>query len=606
MPVTVSPRNLLRSVVASDQSLKRARQLRREAIQEYAGRYGFFDDGTERPVNLVQRFIKTMSARLVAREPAWNVTTENPQLRGMSEVLKRMLARAAKRAKIVHHNRMLVRDALFGCRAICRIGLKVGCEAVTMDGREVNLGELYMRRVDLDDWVCDSSARHRDELRWEGERYRVARQTLLDSGIFDNAVVERMTRLPFRHAWQRKVEDLPFGTGLPGRTTERFEFVDDVELLDVVLYDNDQSWKVTLPSDADYSGDFLRIEPYEGPQRGPFEWLEYDQLPAILNGIAPVAQHREQSENVNDVIVKTLEQVGKTKRVLGVQKGVKKEEIRAVEESMDGDTIGMDDPKAYSMLEFGNISSELLPLTGVLMDYWNMQSGNVDILGGTRAKSGTATQFQGLAANAESVADDLVDLTDDFHERQGQHLAWWLLSDPRMVQRESFRLPSGDIVPMVYDATTRQGDFAEFAFTVKPKSTIRQDGAVRAGRFVQLMGLAMQSAQVTLQTGGAWKTGAFLKKAGEIIDIEELDTMYEAPEIMQQAMLEMQLMPQPPGMPQPMPGYPVPNTPNRWAPGGQTARPPSPANIAMAGASLGAPSATAGAGIGTPAMGSAF
>lgn len=535
MPSVISPAKLYKAIDAADDRLRRPRELRRTAFKEFVGRYYAEDDGKQRPMNLVYRACKVYQAHIAYRSPKYEVRTDDPTIRGEAVVLGELISNLADEMDFSALDRLLLLDALLGPRAVVRMGMKAGSDAVTQEGRDLNPGQWYLRRISLDDHLTDPRANRREEMAWEGDRYRVGKQALLDSGVFDNAVIERLPTMPVRSR-----DGVGRAEDLSGRKTQdEYDLIDTVELVDVFFYDaagGGRTVKATLPTEFE-ADVFLREEEYEGPERGPYEWLEFDPLPDNLNSLPPVAGYREQSENVNNVLAKLIEQIGKSKRIPVVGDDTPEDEVDAIKANRDGEVLRARDPKAANVLDLSFVSPELVPMGQMLLTFANIQAGNPDMMGGTGSNAKTATEFQGLMTTAGAMTDLLVDIHDGFWSRVGRHGMWYLVRDP-LIRRGTTKRIGGFEVQLVYDAEQREGDFEDFRLKVRPRSTVRMDENVRGRRLVELLSLVPGLVQTEMMTMGGFSSMGAVRVLGRRFGEDELDEMFRDPELIRQAALK--------------------------------------------------------------------
>lgn len=505
------------------------RELRIEAIREYCGRFYYEDDGKRRPLNLVNRGINIILPHLATHRPRELVTAKRTRLRGEADMLGMVLTELDKEMGRVHLSRMAVFEALVGPAAIVRVGLRAGPESVILDGQHWDLGEPGARITDLDDYGIDPAARSLEEAAWEYERYRLPRSVALESGVFagHEDIIRNMRGLrdgvPGDQAEAERLTS--------GDNNDRHDLGDAVEFLDVAIRGEDGAVVfVTLPADEGYEGEYLREDEWLGWERGPFLRLEFFPIAAQPMGVPWVAHSREQSESMNKVFGKIARQVEQTKRLLVASRQTSADDIETLRQARDGDTVFVDGTPSelVQAVELGGVAKELLGLVGLLQEWANTQSGNLDILGGTGSDAKTATEFSSLRASANVIVEDMARTHEMFQGELSASLAWHLIHDPLILKTTTKRLPGGHLVDVTYSAEAREGAWSDFEFKIEHQSMGRQDPNARARRLVEIMNLAMQSAAVTMQTGGAWNTEAFLRIIGREFQLDEIDELWLA------------------------------------------------------------------------------
>lgn len=540
--VIPTPSKLYEAIDEADVVMRRARELRVEAFREYTGRYYGEDDTVSRPINIVYRAVKVLQAHIAHTYPEYEIETDDPSVRGEAVVLSLVLSRLADELRFVHIDRLALLDAMLGPRAVVRMGMRVGDEVVTQEGRGLNPGQWYIRRISLDNHLVDSAAREQELIAWEGDRYLVSRDRVLESGLFDNAIIESLPTLPSRApGGQQRLDSL---SGRSPRGTR--ELIDCIELIDVFLYDvggRGETIKLTLPADRQMESGYLLEDLYQGPERGPYEWLEFDPIPDNLESLPPVSGFREQSVNLNDILTKLLTQISKSKNIAVVGEDTPEDEVDAIREADDGTVLRVRDPRSAKVLNMSITDPGLIPLGQMFMHFANVQAGNPDILSGVKTSSDTATEYAGQATAAQQLLSIMVSAHDQFWTRVGRHALWYLVHDPMIQVGTTKRLPGGAEVRLKYSAEAREGDWADFRLRVRPSSTVRVDPNVKADKVARLIGMVPVLAQAEAMTGGYVDAAACVRVLGRHLGVEEMDECFRDPAMLERAAMKYQAVP---------------------------------------------------------------
>lgn len=520
-----SPKKLNTLIARSDERLKVFRDRRNEAIRESLGRFHTKDDGVARVMNLMQRGMTVLIAQLAAQGPLHDLRTRRSALRVQTLKHQLRLDRLAEETNRVQLSRMCIVDALMGNKAIVRSGQRAGGEVVAIDGRLYNKGQPYHRRIDLDDYIFDPAARSREEAWCEGDRYRLKRQDALDSGLFDPDWINEIPSI----ADGRFTNDGDPVEDLSGkRTSEDYEHTDLIELVDLIIYDSNRPLKVTMSPRGEVD-EYLRIEDYEGPEGGPYSHLEYYPIPNQPMGLALASIWREQNDALRGVTAKWIEQVGMSKKVAAYQKSREKD-ANTLREASHGQFVALDGPpEEVTVYDFGMVSPELQPVIGALMNFWSVQSGSLDSLGGTSGKGNTATEFQGLMANANQMLEDFLRTQETFEAELSRHDLWFLTHDPLINESLIARMPGTEEFEVKYTAEQREGDFADFNVRIKPRSMMRVDSAIRARRVIESMNTIGTLAPMSTVMGGPIDLQAVARVLGRELDIDEMDELVPDP-----------------------------------------------------------------------------
>jgi hypothetical protein len=507
-----------------------------EALKETTGRFYNIDDKQQRPLNLLARNLLTLQAHLAHRNPGHEVTTDMLPLRGEAQIRALVLDEISDEIDRLRITRIQLLRALCAPMAVTKVGLRAASDMVKINGRLFNPGQPYILPIDPSDHLVDHQARCRDELTWEGHRYWVPRMMALESGLFDNWIIERLPGIQDGSTRQGSRES-EIGKG--GRGSRDDQAVEMIELMDFVFYDDYGSVTTTLPAEDGSSSEWLLEEEFQGPMRGPYEWLEFLPLPNQLFGLPPVALWRESSDAANKLFTKMMAQILRTKRIV-VGNRESGDDLETIATAEDGDTKEVDDVDSLKNIDFGGLSPDFSPFAQTLMGMSNMQYANVDVAAGQSGGTDKATIYQGMQANANVIIDDLQHTHEQYESRISRQLHWYLDTDPLIQKNMTMRLEGGEFIQVVYDAKTKRGQYEDFTVKIKYGSMLRQDPQVKAQNLLKLLGVAMQAVQVQLQTGGAFNAGAAIRLAARHLGYEEADEMVNDPMLQQMLMARMQ------------------------------------------------------------------
>lgn len=557
MASLITPQKLRDHVEASHKRLRVERQNRRDAYQEYAGRHSYKDDGVKRHLNLFSRAIGKLIPHTIAREAENLVETDRVDIGGEGALLALFLDRHSRQVKRSKISRLCMQDAFLGPKAICVVGEKAGSNLVKVSGKGYDRGSVFIKPVDFDDYVCDPGARNDEEMIWEGWFYDVDLDEAVESTLFEPWIKD----LPLAQDCNRGQYEALRDMSANGMSLDdRYSLIDRVTLIDIVMYDDDQSWLVTIPAEVDFDGDFLRVERYEGPGRGPIEKLEFHPVNGQPHGKPPASDWRENAEAFYAIVNKYVEEAEHSKMLLLARKGQSREELDAIADSVDRGIIEVEDPTAYSNVNMGMVNKDLLQAAREVDQYNTSSANNPDILGGDAGGAGkadTATEYSGRSANAATVIGDYQDTAEEFESRISARVAFFGIHDPRFTQPITFMLPNTEKVQMHYDPSRRMGEYDEFTFKIVPRSMERQDPNVQSKRYLQFFATILQAAQVTVATGGMINVGGTAKLFGDLLGLKRLPEVVNDPMIALERAMGMQAVPPkvpgqagPPGGPQ--------------------------------------------------------
>jgi len=163
---------------------KPMRACRKKMFEHYANQWfkggpGPAGQYTAQPLNLIDRGVSIIAPLLVSKNPRVMINprqgTNNPQMGPFSKTLELAMAHLFEEIKLAELTlRPLVIDALFGM-GITKTGV-MHSHQVEILGYLHDVGQPYCDRVDFEDYISDVAARNRQEVKLEGNWYRLKGQ----------------------------------------------------------------------------------------------------------------------------------------------------------------------------------------------------------------------------------------------------------------------------------------------------------------------------------------------------------------------------------------------------------------------------------------------
>jgi len=504
---------------------------------EALGRFYQKDDGKVRPLNLMDRSATTMIAHLAHRNPGHEVRAKSQLLKGEAKIRELLLDHISDELDRLRLTRMQLMRAFFYPMAVMKIGIRAGDDMVKINDRMYSPGQPYILPIDFTDHLADPRARCRAEMAWEGHRYRVPRFEAAECGLFD-----RDTIMSLPAVGDSDRSDQPSSEFIGKAQGLSSDMLEEIELIDVCFYHDGGSEIVTIS--AERTDKYLRQTSFEGPDRGPYEWLEFHPQPNQLYGQSIASKLREQHDTMVRVSAKSVDQIERSMRILAANRG-QKDDLETVGKSIDGALVEVDDIDGLKNFDVGGIMPDLAPFMQMVQSWGNTQYVNFEVAAGQEGGTDKATIYQGIQAAMNVMIGDLQNTHEEHESRVSRQLLWYLDTDPLIQKTMSMRMPGGEYIDVVYDAQTKRGDFEDFSVKVKYGSMVRQDPQVKAQNLLKLIEIGMQSIQVTLATGGAWNSQAVMRIAARELDMDdELSEIIQDPMLIQMMMQRMQVVPQ--------------------------------------------------------------
>lgn len=470
------------------------------------------------PVNLTFRGANVLVAHLAANDPKHAVKARRAELSGDALLHSLRLDYLNDDLRRVEISRQGLLNCLLRGRTVKRVGLRSGSDMLKMNGREYDPGQPYIKVVPNHRHGYDWTAESRQMMQWEFERYVVSRERALAAGIFRPGILKQMKSVAEATDEARKTSRL-FAGDAP---KEEHYLEDMVELMDFFLYDPDGPWyMLTLPADPEEAGDYLRVQTIDPIQEGVFIWEEFYPESEGVGAISWAQMSRMQEALCTRLANKVVEQAEHIKHIIFTALNTSDEEIQAAKNAKNFDVLRVADPSAWSSVDIGAISKDVQAMLGVVMQWWNVQAGQIDQLSGQSDSEKTATQFSGEAANASTIMSHLKRVHLEHEERCSRALAQHVMNDPRPALSIAAQVSKDEIVQLPYSPLEMSGRLNDFEFKIRPTSMPAQDPAVLLRRVIEFVQIAAGLQQLDAR--------AAARKIGEIGGIEDLNELVPDP-----------------------------------------------------------------------------
>jgi hypothetical protein len=273
----------------------------------------------------------------------------------------------------------------------------------------------------------------------------------------------------------------------------------------------------------------LRVVDYTGPMSGPYSTLCYQTFPESVIPIAPLFTNLDLHYMINIIARLMARQAMRVKKVLAYQ-GNAAEDAERIVNSIDGDSVKVDDVQAMKELEFGGASEVSYTWITFLTSKWSEQLGNANLIGGLKADAGTLGQEQMLLANASANIDDMAFQVRNLVKSVFDTWAFHIFTDPFLDITVSKRRSGLYNIPVKLTADTRQGDFFSYNFDMEPYSATSMNPQIRMQRLMQLTtGLILPTLQLSQMQGAMPDIPALVKTIARDMDISdaEIDNIYK-------------------------------------------------------------------------------
>lgn len=542
MPANLSPRELQLDVYRGFRRSYNFRMVRMMFMKAYVGHYydtSHGNHGTE-PMNLIYHSMRALLPQIVMSNPKYTMKSEFAEYADYGELMALGLNFNAKQLKLKDTFRLWMVDSILGGVGTLKTGLASSGSVITFDDEtQIDPGQLYTDFVEFDNFVFDPNLRGPiQKAQWMGDKSRVKRTHLMDSGLYDNSLIETLPSAPERASGGSEMSRQMIQTG-------RTKWNDEVEICEVWIPGANKIVTVAAPmghrqTDGPVNNKFLREDDAFCPHDGPYTFLSLTPpVPGNPMAIAPVGIWYDLHAMTNRMVVKVVDQADRQKDIVMYRRSAADDAQEALD-APDGHAIGIDDPEGINTVSFGGQKNENLQMTGYLQTWFNTMASNPQAVGGQALDSDSATEAQILQANADVGISDMRNLVYEAAAEEGRKRAWYLHTDPllnmtlgrrRMQMTENGPQPVQESVQLTPEV--RRGDFLDWHFEVEPESMSRMDTQTRIQRAMEFVGTQLpaivNTGMVMMQMGLPFNLPATITRLAKEAGMDWWDEVWYDP-----------------------------------------------------------------------------
>jgi len=473
---------LKKAVTWSTKKISEFREERLQLIKHYVGNHYSKMGADDRiPIPLMVMAITTYMRKLVASDPMVRATTTHQQLKPEAATLSIAISNLMKEIDYGKTLKAIVLDAMFSV-GIAKIGL-FNAGSITVDNVLHDVGQPFVDRVDLDDFIIDMTARNIEEVDYIGDRVRVPWDEFNESGVYtvpkDLKAQKRSDRARGEGEDNaHRVEKMDTGSG----SEDDGEYGEYVDL-----------WELWLPGEglvvahtADENFHEVLVREWEGPERGMYKMLGFTDVPSNIMPLAPAQIWIDVFDLANNLYRKISRQAERQKSI-GITERGNDEDASTVVAANDGELVALLNPKSFQEASIGGADARTIALFLQTKDIASWMAGNLDALAGLGPQSETVGQDKMMTESASELLTDMQGTVEGHATDTIQDLSWYFYYDPLMQRDIVKRVAGTDIeVRSTYNPEAQEGDFLQYNFDLKPYSLQQRSPGQKAQILLQL------------------------------------------------------------------------------------------------------------------------
>lgn len=519
---------LCAAVQSSYQKLQVVREKRVEYIREYVGAH-YSDNANDvaNPVNLIASFVEIVGRRLISNNPRVMYSTKLKNAKATVKTMEAWVNVELRRQNVCETFSRAVMNALYDF-GVVKVALATPSDAANK-GWNLKAGTPLISVIDLDDYVVDMNAKRWDEVRFEGHRYRVPLDTIMDSDLYSPA---RKDMAASRYSTTNAGGDERAQTigGSDGVWQEEFE--DMVDLWEIYLPAHGLVYTFLddgagLPTESEHAGETkpLRVQKWIGPESGPYYHLGFGTVPGNLRPKGMICDLIDLHRAENNVQRKLIRQSARYKKFTAYGKN-NVSDANSIREVMDGGIVGLDNPGQVGEVVQGGPDQGLQAISSTFVSLFDKQAGNLGIIGGTAPQSPTAKQDQMLNTNASVRITDMQATVVQFVAMVLRGQAWFYHHDPFKLMEATYSLPGLPDISIERRASPedrKKIPWEKMDITVDPYSLPNQTPEQKASNLTVLMTNTLIPALPLIKESGATlDIQRYLQILAELTNMEEI------------------------------------------------------------------------------------
>lgn len=509
------PVKLQRAAKDWEAMTKSMRKLRKRMLQQYsAGWYKGSEEVTQ-PINFIDRGVQILGPFLVANNPKVMIDTKR-NLKSMRPFARNMELAMEHLFKEIKFSKNTLRPAVinsFFTMGITKTGI-VSKEEVEIMGYWHDVGQPYCDNIDFTDYIGDVAAKRREDMEFEGHKYRISKEFVCTSGYYKN--YDNLKPVIPSYGEDTNPQSISKNNA---NSYQYSELRKSVELIDLWL--PDEGTIITVPPEG--QGDkIMRVVEWDGPEGGPFDVLGYRYFPESVIPIPPVFTWLDLNNVMNRLIRKIKNQAERSKNVIIYDRAAE-QDMETIHETTDGGTAGVRNVDNVKEIGFGAINEQLYPFVQYLEQQYSITGGNLYTIGGRSTQADTLGQEQMLQANASKQLEDMVDQVHQFTKSIVEKFAWFMWTDPLIDIPVIKRV--GEIeVETSFSNEEKEGDFLDYTFDIEPYSMSRMSPEMKYQRLIQLISaVVLPTAQIAASQGSTLNATELIREAARYLDVRNLE-----------------------------------------------------------------------------------
>lgn len=436
--------------------MKKFRENYQEAVRQYAGqRYGVSSmakTAERNPMNKTRQLADTYMKNLVTHNPQMRNEAKDAALAWQADDLEMLNNQTIEKMRLSDALNDAVFDSIFGM-GVVKVGLRPTGKKQDLHGEPVDPMEIFAGSISPNDLCISMNSTDLESLDFVGNRYFLTREE----------VKQRFNRtIESADSDQSEMRPEPRVSGVKMNP-------------DKSMYNRVSIWEYYLLREEkiitiiENETEPLEIVDWEGPRGGPYRFLRMGRIAHELLP-TPIGQELfDLAHLIGNLMSKLGVRAADLKEIPIYEDGAE-DDAKRMREANDGDWTRVRDITKTGTMKFAGNTSELMGTLVFCLQRYNELGGNLDALAGLKPQSETLGQDEMLTATANAMIDRLRIEVLAFVKEIVSQIAWYTFNDPEVNFTGIRERHSVETIPITFNNDTKQGDYHDYMFDIKPFS----------------------------------------------------------------------------------------------------------------------------------------
>jgi hypothetical protein len=346
-------------------------------------------------------------------------------------------------------------------------------------------------------FLIDKDCEKHKYARFYGHQYERDLDQVLANPRLTPEAIEKLTEMAGEGEATTKENPLAFTDGDGGSSPEKKK----LKLVDLYIVETAQVATLAMMDGTPQPFWVNQPRPFWGPKNGPYViygMYHIDGDPLPMGPIQPwLAQSQEKNAHLAAAAVDAS-----TAKKLWLTDASQPDVKKAITDGNNGDVIPIKGLNKDSVVEIetGTMSNNRLEYIATIQERMDRVSGQSDAQRGRAAKT-TATEADIVESNADIKTEWMRSKVVIATTIAIKNVLWYFIHDPNVVQKVSRQDPAtGEMIEGIFIGGNAEGedpvDVDDFTITLDPQSMQRTDDTVLQQRWLQLIQLCPQIAQL--------------------------------------------------------------------------------------------------------------